>query len=95
FYSLGDFVFAGRHSDAHRTGMIVRVALSEKGLESYTIIPVNINPLEVSYSPVILDSKKGDAVINRVLAVRDNRYKDYYTELVAESNKQKKKDNID
>jgi poly-gamma-glutamate synthesis protein (capsule biosynthesis protein) len=95
FYSLGDFVFAGRHSDAHRTSMIVRVTLSEKGLESYTLIPVNINPLEVNYSPVILDSKKGNAVINRVLSVRDKKYKDYYTKLVAGSHKQVKKDTIE
>ncbi|HPS57251.1 MAG TPA: CapA family protein [Spirochaetota bacterium] len=95
FYSLGDFVFAGRHSDAHRTSMMVRVSLSEKGLESYTLIPVNINPLEVSYSPVILENKKGDAVINRVLSVRDDRYSDYYTSLVAGTKKQNKKETID
>lgn len=78
FYSLGDFVFAGRHSSAHRTSMLVRVTLSEKGLESYTLIPVNINPLEVSYSPVILSVKSGTPVIERVLTARDSRYSDYY-----------------
>ena len=92
FYSLGDFVFAGRHSDAHRTSMMVRVSLSDKGLESYTLIPVNINPLEVSYSPVILENKKGQSVINRVLARRDDRYSDYYKNIVAAN---RKKDSID
>lgn len=79
FYSLGDFVFAGRHSAAHRTSMLVRVHLSENGIESYTLIPVNINPLEVSYSPVILGKKSGAAVIDRVLPVKDERYYDYYS----------------
>lgn len=79
FYSLGDFVFAGRHSDAHRTSMMVRLSLSENGLESYTLIPVNINPLEVNYSPVILDEKNGSKVIDRVLAVKDDKYIDYYS----------------
>lgn len=78
FYSLGDFVFAGRHSAAHRTSMIVRVSLSEKGVESYTLIPVNINPLEVDYSPVILSARNGAPVIDRVLSERDSRYMDYY-----------------
>lgn len=78
FYSLGDFVFAGRHSSAHRTSMLVRVNLSEQGLESYTLIPVNINPLEVNYSPEILPQKSGIAVIDRVLPQRDSRYTDYY-----------------
>ncbi len=78
FYSLGDFVFAGRHSAAHRTSMMVRISLSEAGVESYTLIPVNINPLEVNYSPVILSKKNGAAVIDRVLVVKDDKYKDYY-----------------
>ena len=79
FYSLGDFVFAGRHSSAHRTSMLVRVSLSEMGVESYTLIPVNINPLEVKYSPEILGKRSGEAVINRVLAERDDKYADYYS----------------
>ena len=79
FYSLGDFVFAGRHSASHRTGMMVRVSVSERGLESYTIIPVNINPLEVRYRPEILDIKKGYPVIQRVLAKEDDRYSNYYS----------------
>ncbi len=78
FYSLGDFVFAGRHSDSHRTSMLARVTLSEKGLESYTLIPVNINPLEVRYAPEILSARRGAPVINRVLSDRDSRYNDYY-----------------
>jgi len=78
FYSLGDFVFAGRHSAAHRTSMLVRVSLSEAGVESYTIIPVNNNPIEVSYSPEILGKKSGRAVIDRVLTVKDEKYLDYY-----------------
>jgi poly-gamma-glutamate synthesis protein (capsule biosynthesis protein) len=78
FYSLGDFVFAGRHSAAHRTSMLARVTLSEKGLESYTLIPVNINPLEVHYSPEILSERGGAQVINRVLYAKDSRYSDYY-----------------
>jgi len=80
FYSLGDFVFAGRHSAAHRTSMLVRVSLSEAGVESYTLIPVNINPLEVNYSQEILGKKSGAAVINRVLAEKDDKYSDYYSE---------------
>jgi poly-gamma-glutamate synthesis protein (capsule biosynthesis protein) len=80
FYSLGDFVFAGRHSDAHKTSMLVRVSLSEAGIESYTLIPVNINPLEVQYSPEILSKKNGQAVIDRVLAEKDDKYADYYSE---------------
>ncbi len=80
FYSLGDFVFAGRHSAAHRTSMLVRVHLSEAGLESYTLIPVNINPLEVKYSPEILGKKSGEAVIDRVLAEKDDKYADYYSD---------------
>jgi len=80
FYSLGDFVFAGRHSAAHRTSMLVRVSLSKAGVESYTLIPVNINPLEVKYSPEILGKKSGGAVIDRVLAEKDDKYADYYTE---------------
>lgn len=78
FYSLGDFVFAGRHSAAHRTSMLVRITLGEKGLEAYTLIPVNINPLEVHYSPEILSVRSGTQVIDRVLSARDNRYTDYY-----------------
>jgi len=78
FYSLGDFVFAGRHSSAHRSSMLARVTISEKGLESYTLIPVNINPLEVHYSPEILSERSGTQVIDRVLSARDNRYSDYY-----------------
>jgi len=78
FYSLGDFVFAGRHSAAHRTSMLVRVSLSDAGLESFTLIPVNINPLEVNYSPVILGKKSGAAVIDRVLTEKDDKYADYY-----------------
>ncbi len=78
FYSLGDFVFAGRHSAAHRTSMLARITLSEKGLVSYTLIPVNINPLEVRYSPEILPVKSGTSVINRVLSERESRYSDYY-----------------
>lgn len=80
FYSLGDFVFAGRHSAAHRTSMLVRVSLSEAGLESYTIIPVNINPLDIKYSPEILSKKSGAAVIDRVLAEKDDKYSDYYSD---------------
>jgi len=80
FYSLGDFVFAGRHSAAHRTSMLVRVSLSEAGVESYTLIPVNINPLEVNYSPEILGKKSGKQVIDRVLPVKDDKYADYYPE---------------
>lgn len=80
FYSLGDFVFAGRHSAAHRTSMLVRVSLSEAGLESYTLIPVNINPLEIKYSPEILGKKSGAAVIDRVLAEKDDKYSDYYSD---------------
>ncbi|HNX23191.1 MAG TPA: CapA family protein [Spirochaetota bacterium] len=80
FYSLGDFVFAGRHSAAHRTSMLVRVSLSEAGLESYTLIPVNINPLEVKYSPEILGRKSGASVIDRVLTVKDDKYSDYYSD---------------
>jgi len=79
FYSLGDFVFAGRHSAAHKTSMLVRVSLSEAGVESYTLIPVNNNPLDVSYSPEILGKKSGAAVIDRVLVVKDDKYLDYYT----------------
>jgi len=79
FYSLGDFVFAGRHSAAHRTSMLVRVSLGDAGLESYTLIPVNINPLEVKYSPEILGKKSGAAVIDRVLAEKDDKYHDYYS----------------
>jgi len=78
FYSLGDFVFAGRHSAAHRSSMLARVTISEKGVESYTLIPVNINPLEVHYSPEVLSERSGTQVIDRVLTVRDNRYSDYY-----------------
>lgn len=78
FYSLGDFVFAGRHSAAHRTSMLARITLGEKGLESYTLIPVNINPLEVHYSPEILSERSGAQVINRVLYAKDSRYSDYY-----------------
>jgi poly-gamma-glutamate synthesis protein (capsule biosynthesis protein) len=80
FYSLGDFVFAGRHSAAHRTSMLVRVSLSEAGLESYTLIPVNINPLDIKYSPEILSKKSGAAVIDRVLAEKDDKYSDYYSD---------------
>lgn len=82
FYSLGDFVFAGRHSAAHRTSMLVRVSLSSRGLESYTLIPVNINPLEVKYSPEILGKKSGRPVIDRVLpeSVKDELYADYYSD---------------
>jgi gamma-polyglutamate biosynthesis protein CapA len=80
FYSLGDFVFAGRHSAAHRTSMLVRVSLSKDGLEAYTLIPVNINPLEIKYSPEILKKKSGSAVIDRVLPEKDDKYSDYYEE---------------
>ncbi len=79
FYSLGDFVFAGRHSAAHRTSMLVRVSLSGAGVESYTLIPVNINPLEIKYSPEILGKKSGSAVIDKVLPDKDDKYTDYYT----------------
>lgn len=78
FYSLGDFVFAGRHSAAHRTSMLVRVSLNGSGLVSYTLIPVNINPLEIKYSPEILKEKSGKAVIDRVLTEKDGKYSDYY-----------------
>ncbi len=78
FYSLGDFVFAGRHSASHRTSMMVRVSLSERGLESYTIIPVNNNPLKVRYRPVILNALRGTPVINRVLRKKDSRYRSFY-----------------
>lgn len=97
FYSLGDFVFAGRHSDAHKTSMMVRVSLSDRGLESYTLIPVNINPLEVKYSPVVLGKAGGTKVIDRVLQSRDDKYLDYYKEQDAagkkdaETKKDKKK----
>jgi len=80
FYSLGDFVFAGRHSAAHRTSMLVRVSVSDAGIESYTLIPVNINPLEIKYSPEILGRKNGAAVIDRVLAEKDDKYSDYYSD---------------
>ncbi len=79
FYSLGDFVFAGRHSAAHRTSMMVRVSLSDAGVESYTLIPVNINPLDIKYSPEILGKKSGGAVIDRVLPVKDEKYADYFS----------------
>ena len=80
FYSLGDFVFAGRHSAAHRTSMLVRISVSDAGIESYTLIPVNINPLEIKYSPEILGRKSGAAVIDRVLAEKDDKYSDYYSD---------------
>ena len=79
FYSLGDFVFAGRHSASHKTGMMVQVELSEKGIESYTIIPVNINPLDINYRVEILSAETGLHVINRVLPVRDDKYHDFYS----------------
>lgn len=78
FYSLGDFVFAGRHSAAHRTSMLARVSLDESGLVSYTMIPVNINPIEIKYSPEILKEKSGKAVIDRILTEKDDKYSDYY-----------------
>lgn len=79
FYSLGDFIFAGRHSASHKTSMMVQVSLSEKGVDSYTIIPVNINPLDINYRVEILTSEKGLHVINRVLPERDEKYLDYYS----------------
>ncbi|HON15501.1 MAG TPA: CapA family protein [Spirochaetota bacterium] len=79
FYSLGDFVFAGRNSANHRVSIIARVNLSARGLESFSIIPVNINPLEVQYSPVILPEKKGRGVIDNILVDKESRYIDYYT----------------
>jgi hypothetical protein len=57
-YSLGDFVFAGRNSANHRVSIIARVNLSARGLESFSIIPVNINPLEVQYSLLYFQKKK-------------------------------------
>ncbi len=78
FYSLGDFVFAGRHSASHRTSMMVRVSLSERGVEDYTIIPVNTNPLKVRYRPVLLNSVQGYPVIRRVLKSGDRLYRSFY-----------------
>ena len=79
FYSLGDFVFAGRHSAAHTTSIMAQVSLSSAGLESYTIIPVNINPLEIEYSPEILDENRGIEVLDRILInYNDSKYIDYY-----------------
>jgi len=80
FYSLGDFVFAGRHSASHRTGMMIQATLSHRGVEDYTIIPVNINPMEIQYRPTILAKGKGYPVINRVLPKKDSYYKNYYSD---------------
>ena len=41
---------------------------------------VNINPLEIKYSPEILGKKSGAAVIDRVLAEKDDKYSDYYSD---------------
>jgi hypothetical protein len=50
--------------------MLARITLGENGIESYTLIPVNINPLEVHYSPEILSERSGALVINRVFTQR-------------------------
>ena len=82
FYSLGDFVFAGRHSASHTTSIMAQVSLSKAGLESYTIIPVNINPLEIEYSPEILDEKRGIGVLDRISTnYYDKKYLDYYDKI--------------
>jgi len=82
FYSLGDFVFAGRHSESHTTSIMAQISLSGSGLESYTLIPVNINPLEIEYSPEILDENSGREVINRILLDdKDSKYIDYYKKI--------------
>ncbi|MCL2154374.1 MAG: CapA family protein [Leptospirales bacterium] len=82
FYSLGDFVFAGRHSESHTTSIMAQISLSRSGLESYTLIPVNINPLKIEYSPEILDEKRGREVINRILIDdSDSKYLDYYKKI--------------
>ncbi len=78
FYSLGDFVFAGRYLPSHRRSMMVRVSLSERGLESYTIIPVNTNPLKIRYRPEILNEVEGVPLINKVLKKKDSCYKSFY-----------------
>ena len=82
FYSLGDFVFAGRHSESHTTSIMAQISLSKSGLESYTLIPVNINPLKIEYSPEILDEKRGREVINRIFSNdNDSKYQDYYKKI--------------
>ncbi len=86
-YSLGDFVFAGRHSASHKTSIMVQVSLSKKGVDSYTIIPVNINPLDINYRVEILTENKGLHVINRVLLERDEKYLDYYSSLESKTAK--------
>ena len=79
FYSLGDFVFAGRHSESHTTSIMAQISLSSSGLESYTLIPVDINPLVIEYSPEILNEKRGRMVIDRILSNDlDHKYVDYY-----------------
>jgi len=77
FYSLGDFIFAGRHSASHTTSIMAQITLSKSGLESYTLIPVNINPYEVEYAPEILDEKRGREVIDRIFSKdKDSKDKD-------------------
>ena len=78
FYSLGEFIFAGRHSQSHATSIIARVTVAPDGVHSYTVIPVNINPLVVWYRPVVLGKASGEKYLNRLTMPRDNKYRNYY-----------------
>lgn len=78
-YSLGEFVFAGRHTVHHATSIMAQATLNADGLLHYTIIPCNINPLQVWYRPVVLDKKKGEDYLNRITMPRDDRYQNFYS----------------
>jgi len=78
FYSLGDTIFSGRHSSHHKHSYFARVKLSTRGLSSFSIIPINIDPRKNRYRPWILDKQKGMKMIKEVLSKKDPRFINYY-----------------
>ena len=66
FYSLGNFVFAGTSRGGHSISIIARIILSRQGVESFKIIPVNIDPKKVKYSPIVLEGKEKDKFIGKL-----------------------------
>jgi len=79
-YSLGEFIFSTRHSRHHPTTIIVEATMTRKGIDSFSVIPVNQNPLEVWYRPQVLNKKLGLQYLSKLIIPKDSKYKNFYGE---------------
>jgi poly-gamma-glutamate capsule biosynthesis protein CapA/YwtB (metallophosphatase superfamily) len=66
FYGLGNFVFGSSFKNLHPYSIIARLTFGEKGLLNYEIIPVDILPPRVEFSPRELKGQERQTFLKRI-----------------------------